>query len=127
MPPQPDALPYVVAHVAEISVRQVEGGWAWKFDRRVFSGIGLTPGQLGQVQCRVALFRAKHRLVPAAMGEMIFDRMGRVVPVVEIPAAGHHVMIDQPLALVTALRTILADWRHSSVLHPAPAAANGSP
>ena len=123
VPPQPDDLPYVRAHIASTSVRAVDGGWAWKFDPRVFGRIGLTPGQLDRVPCRVAHFRAEHGLVPAAMGEMIFDRMGRVVPVVEIPAAGHHVMIDQPLALVTALRTILADWRHSlPLVHAAPVA-----
>ena len=47
------------------------------------------------------------------MGEMVVDRMGRAAPVVEIPGAEHHVMVDQPLALVTALRTLLADWEHS--------------
>ena len=113
VPVQPDVLPYVMAHIASTSARPVEGGWAWKFDPRVFARLGLTPGQLDRVDCRVALFRAEHGLVPAAMGDMIFDRMGQVVPVVEIPAAGHHVMIDQPLALVTGVRTILADWRHS--------------
>jgi pimeloyl-ACP methyl ester carboxylesterase len=116
VPDQPDLLPYVMAHIADTSVREVEGGWAWKFDRVVFARAGLDPTQLGQVGCRVALFRAQHGLVPAAMADMIFDRMGRVVPVVEIPVAGHHVMIDQPLALVTGLRTILADWRHSTAL-----------
>jgi hypothetical protein len=35
--------------------------------------------------------------------------------VVEIPEAQHHVMLDQPLALVAALRALLADWRHSEV------------
>jgi len=30
--------------------------------------------------------------------------------VVEIPDAGHHVMIDQPLALVVGIRTVLASW-----------------
>jgi hypothetical protein len=27
--------------------------------------------------------------------------------VAEIPAAGHHVMLDEPLSLITALRTVL--------------------
>ena len=31
-------------------------------------------------------------------------------PYVEIPEAEHHVMIDQPLAFVAALRTLLATW-----------------
>ena len=29
------------------------------------------------------------------------------------PLAGHHPMLDQPLVLLTALRTLLADWDHS--------------
>ncbi|HEY2206412.1 MAG TPA: alpha/beta hydrolase [Pseudonocardia sp.] len=116
VPPQPGALPFVVAHLAEHSVAPVDGGWAWKFDHRVFGGQGIRPEQLGQVDCRVGLFRAEHGMVPEAMGQDIHDRMGRIVPVIEIPAAHHHVLIDQPLALVTALRTLLADWRHSTPL-----------
>jgi pimeloyl-ACP methyl ester carboxylesterase len=30
------------------------------------------------------------------------------LPVVELPATGHHPMLDQPLALVAVLRTLLA-------------------
>jgi hypothetical protein len=30
--------------------------------------------------------------------------------VFEIPAAGHHVLLDEPLCLVTALRAVLAGW-----------------
>jgi len=33
--------------------------------------------------------------------------------VIEIPQARHHVMLDQPLAFVAALRALLADWNHS--------------
>jgi hypothetical protein len=29
---------------------------------------------------------------------------------IEIPDSHHHLMIDQPLALVAALRTLLAHW-----------------
>ena len=38
---------------------------------------------------------------------------GRIAPVVEVPLAHHHVMLDQPIPLVTGLRTLLADWEHS--------------
>jgi hypothetical protein len=30
---------------------------------------------------------------------------------IEIPDSHHHIMIDQPLPLVAALRALLADWR----------------
>jgi len=36
--------------------------------------------------------------------------MGPRAPVVEVPEARHHVMLDQPLAFVAALRTLLDSW-----------------
>jgi hypothetical protein len=41
-------------------------------------------------------------------GEMSF--LPASVREIEIPNSHHHVMIDQPLALVSALRTLLATW-----------------
>ncbi len=34
-------------------------------------------------------------------------------PSIELPEAGHHAMLDEPLVLLTAMRTLLADWDHS--------------
>jgi hypothetical protein len=36
--------------------------------------------------------------------------MGPRAPVVEIPEARHHVMLDQPLGFVAALRILLGSW-----------------
>ena len=38
------------------------------------------------------------------------DPLGPEVPLFAIPDCGHHVMIDQPLALVAALRALLSVW-----------------
>ena len=54
----------------------------------------------------------------AGPGEYMFNLLGRAAPVVEIPQAQHHVMLDQPLALVAALRALLADWEHSTPRSP---------
>ncbi len=116
IPDQP-ALPYVVAHVAATSIRAVEGrdrGWSWKFDPRVFGRPPLTPKLLTRLDCRVALFRAEHGIVNPETSELMYDRLGRRAPLIQIPAAGHHVMLDHPIALVTGLRTLLADWDHST-------------
>jgi pimeloyl-ACP methyl ester carboxylesterase len=32
------------------------------------------------------------------------------VPTIVIPDSEHHIMVDQPLALVAALRSLLAVW-----------------
>jgi hypothetical protein len=47
------------------------------------------------------------------LSDVMYDRLGRTAPVIEIPDAWHHVMLLRPLALITALRTLLADWDHS--------------
>jgi pimeloyl-ACP methyl ester carboxylesterase len=112
VPDQP-VLAYIANHVAATSIRPVEGGWTWKFDPGIFAREQFTPELLTRLDCRVALFRAEHGIVTQQLSEVMYDRLGRAAPVVEIPAAGHHIMLDQPIALVAALRTLLSDWDHS--------------
>lgn len=118
VPPQEHYLPYVVDYVARHSVRRIERGWRWKFDRQVFAQFAggmrsIALPYLGKVRCRFALLRSEHGLVTADIGAEMYDTLGRVAPVIEIPEAGHHAMLDQPLLLLTALRTLVADWEHS--------------
>jgi pimeloyl-ACP methyl ester carboxylesterase len=119
IPDQDGVLPYIRRHVAETSVREVEGGWTWKFDRAIFLRPSLSPSVLSRLECRVALFRAEYGRMSKSMSDVLYDRLGHAAPVIEIPAAGHHVMLDQPLALVTGLRTLLSDWEHSTPSAPA--------
>ncbi|HXF21600.1 MAG TPA: alpha/beta hydrolase [Streptosporangiaceae bacterium] len=112
IPDQP-VLPYIAEHIAATSIRAADGGWSWKFDPRIFARHQLTPALLTRLDSRVALFRAEHGIVSAQISEVMYDRLGRQAPVIEIPAAGHHVMLDQPIALVTGIRTLLSDWEHS--------------
>jgi pimeloyl-ACP methyl ester carboxylesterase len=114
VPQQPHTLPYVIEHIALASIGASEGGWTWKFDPNVFGNRTPSPEVLHKVHCRVALFRAENGLVTPDIGTQMYNLLGRVAPVIEIPLAGHHVMLDQPLLLVTGIRTILADWEHSS-------------
>jgi pimeloyl-ACP methyl ester carboxylesterase len=120
IPDQP-TLPYIRAHVAETSIRPVPGGlspaastgWSWKFDPAIFGRSAATPTLLHHLDCRVAIFHAEHGIVPPDTTELMYDKLGRLAPVIEIPAAGHHVMLDQPIALITGIRTLLSDWDHS--------------
>jgi pimeloyl-ACP methyl ester carboxylesterase len=38
--------------------------------------------------------------------------MGDGAPVVSIPGARHHLLLDRPLEFAAALRTLLLDWGH---------------
>jgi pimeloyl-ACP methyl ester carboxylesterase len=122
VPPQDHYLDYVVDHVARRSLREVDGGWQWKFDRRIFEQFGgglrsIALPYLRDVSCRLALLRSECGLVTADIGASMYESLGRVTPVIEIPEAGHHAMLDQPLLLLTALRALLADWDHSDPHH----------
>ena len=119
IPEQDHYVPFVKDHVARHSIIEVEGGFTWAFDPNVFSPWRNTIDDLlRQVRCRVALLRAEHGLVTPDIGEYMYEQLGRVAPVVEIPEAGHHIMLDQPLLLLTALRTLFADWEHSTPISP---------
>ena len=119
VPPQEHYLDYVIDHVARRSLKPVDGGVQWKFDRRIFEQFaggmrGIAMPYLGRVRCRFALLRSENGLVTPDIGASMYEVLGRVAPVIEIPEAGHHAMLDQPLVLLTALRTLLADWDHSN-------------
>lgn len=118
VPPQEHYCDFVMDHVGRHSLRPVDGGYQWKFDRNVFAQFaggmrGIARPYLGEVRCRLALLRSEHGLVTQDIGDAMYDALGRVAPVIEIPEAGHHAMLDQPLVLLTALRSLLADWEHS--------------
>lgn len=117
--PAQEALPFIFDHIADTSIQEAPGGWTWKFDYRIFAHKPLDPDQLSRCDCRVAVFRPENGLVDSEMGAMITNRLGRGVSLIDIPEAEHHVMLDQPLALVTGLRAILAEWALSSPADPA--------
>lgn len=120
IPPQPCDNDFIVDHIARYSLRETDAGWTWKFDPVLFTH-ALVPlrDQLASVKCRVALFRGQHSVtVPEDTAEYMYELMDRNAPVVTIPEAHHHLILDQPLAFVAALRTLLADWDHSISMSP---------
>ena len=115
VPPQPAEHDFIIDWIARHSIHETDAGWTWKFDARLFKG-NVIPlrEQLESIRCRVALFTGELSvIVPPDTAEYMYELMGRVAPVISIPEAHHHLMLDQPLAFVAALRTLLADWEHS--------------
>lgn len=122
VPRQAHYLDYVMEHVGFQSLGHVPtndgDGYRWKFDRGIFSGFNqpirvIALPFLKDVQCRLALLRSENGLVTRDIGDAMYERLGRVAPVIEIPEAGHHAMLDQPLLLLVTIRALIADWEHS--------------
>jgi pimeloyl-ACP methyl ester carboxylesterase len=112
IPPQPVEHPFIVEHVARHSLKPTAGGWTWKFDPEVFRHTLVSMrDQLTAIKCRLALFRGEHSaIVPADTAAYMSVLMGDNAPVITIPRAHHHLILDQPLAFVSALRDLFASW-----------------
>ena len=128
MPPQTCENLFLLDWVARHSLKEVAGRMARPASpgNSIRRSGGISPSATRRrcsrpTRCRIAVFRGEHSvLMPPRIGDYMFDLLGRAAPVVEIPEAQHHIMLDQPLALVAALRALLADWEHSVATRPLP-------
>jgi pimeloyl-ACP methyl ester carboxylesterase len=119
VPDQPRPPEYLHRHVGRHSLRETPQGWTWKFDPMLFGRVeqrqpGDVADLLGRVGCRVAVVHGQRSdIVDDDVTDFMSARLGRNAPFVEIPDAYHHLILDQPLAFVAAVRALLADWEHS--------------
>lgn len=103
-------IPSIVLHIAAASARCVEGGWRWKTDRRIFLRDELGLEELRELSTPVCLVGAENGLLGEARAADMARRLGEAASFMSIPLAGHHLMLDQPVALVATLRAVLASW-----------------
>lgn len=101
---------YIRDYIAERSVRSVADGWTWKFDPRIFHSTAFEPDDLGGVTCRVALVRSERGMATEGITADVVERLGNAIPVTIIPDAGHHILLDQPIALIAVLQTLSQLW-----------------
>lgn len=116
VPPQPCENQFILDYLARHSLAKVEGGWSWKFDDQFFKGfqIGNMSEDLSKLACRVGVVYGENsQLFSHQVADYMFEVLDSSVPFVVIPEANHHLFLDQPLAFISALRTLLAEWRHS--------------
>ena len=122
LPNQPAEHLYLIDYIAREGLRpatpgecgqQTGEGWTWKFD----------PGDMGafKIHFERDLLRAARCPLAFIYGEKSMFGQGEAIahleeqargrsPFVIIPDAYHHLMMDQPLAFVSALRTLLSAW-----------------
>ena len=116
VPQQPCENQFILDYIARHSLINVDGGWQWKFDDQLFRDfhIGNLSADLSHLACRMAvIYGEQSQLFSREVVDYMFKVLDRSVPFVAIPEAHHHLFLDQPLAFVASLRTLLAEWRHS--------------
>jgi pimeloyl-ACP methyl ester carboxylesterase len=115
-PSQPCSELYLLDHIARGSVREVEGGWRWRFDPNLWDRMdgadrGSQEEELAGARCPLAVvWGARSRLMTPEVVAYTRAHAPPGTPFFAVPEAEHHVMLDQPLALVAALRGLFSAW-----------------
>lgn len=110
-PEQPAVEPFILDYIRRHSLRKVEGGWDWKFDRRL-PGI-VDPGglydQLSHCKIPVDVIQGEFSaVVDFEMAQCLIEQLPNGRGPIVIPDGHHHIMLAQPLALISTLRALLA-------------------
>ncbi len=130
-PVQGCANPFIADWIARASLVEVAagpdrpGGFTWRFDPYLWSRFRAddTQSLLADPPCPVALiWGEKSLLMPPERVAAMRALLPPGSPAIPIPDAEHHVMVDQPLAFVTALRGLFSAWPSAASPRPAPPA-----
>jgi pimeloyl-ACP methyl ester carboxylesterase len=108
-PPDAARLDYVERHVAERSVHRTDDGWSWRFDHAVTLHDTFPDELWGGAHGPVVVVLAERSLLTPDQADDLVSRLDGA-EMLTIRDAGHHVMLDQPLALTACLEGVLAAW-----------------
>jgi pimeloyl-ACP methyl ester carboxylesterase len=104
------AAPYIVDYLADHSIEQVAEGFRWRFadnlGGKLIEPDG--PSVLARIRVPVTCMHGEHsRVTRNGRAQRIVDHIVGARGSIAIPEAYHHVMLDQPLAVIAALRAVL--------------------
>ncbi len=104
---------YILDFLARLSLRQDGTGWRWRMDPKLTTDIRIcwSPELLAKLPCKMAYLYGERSSLVAPRLAAITNILPAGTPVIGIPDADHNVLADQPIALIAALRAILAGWR----------------
>jgi pimeloyl-ACP methyl ester carboxylesterase len=121
MPLQGCPNPFIIDYIAREALHPAPSGdggqgWTWRFDPFIWSKMDFTRAwqaseDLARAQCRLAfVWGAQSKIMTPDVIDYSRAQAAFGTPFVEIAEAEHHVLLDQPLALVSALRSLFAAW-----------------
>jgi pimeloyl-ACP methyl ester carboxylesterase len=117
VPPDRDAPAFIRDFIAERSITEQGGdhpGWRWRFDFSMWSRIDREPDMLDLLATAdiplAFILGSETQIMADDAADRIRETRGRPTPIAIVPDAGHHIMIDHPLAFVAAVNGLLAAW-----------------
>ncbi|HCW59383.1 alpha/beta hydrolase [Sphingobium sp. UBA5915] len=107
-----EPVPAIMEYIARHGVVQTADGWSWKFDHQAAKSLNRERYRhelFGVSVPTDVIYGAESDVMTPERVELALKIAPHAGKPVAIPACNHHVMIEQPLALVAALRGILSN------------------
>jgi pimeloyl-ACP methyl ester carboxylesterase len=109
---------FLIDYIGEQSIREVEGGWTWKFDPAMFRNLNMEDSsklsqteKLLNLKCHAAFIMAAESMdYTAQAAEYTRELCQGIIPVFDIPDTYHHLMFDEPIAVAMAIKATLLAW-----------------
>jgi pimeloyl-ACP methyl ester carboxylesterase len=113
VPEQNRAESYVLDYIAQHSLKQVEGGWTWKFDENFVPRFReeereRVAAALAAIDLPVTfIYGDQSVVVSRELAHAIVKRLKHGRGPIAVPQSHHHVLLDQPLSLIATLKATL--------------------
>ena len=127
LPPQASPNSFITDFIARANLHEVTspdgpGGWTWRADPKL-RYLGQEPDffadRLPHVNRPVVMMRGgTSALIPPDRFRLMIEKAPAGTLGFDIPEAGHHVLVDQPLALISAIASLLVVWPPALVSDP---------
>lgn len=120
-PEQPCENEFLFKYLAYHSLKKVEGGWTWKFHPSIFNRDIRTmeawmqqPQRFADIPLPKAIIYGEHSSLFTRDSAAYLRELSKgPLPIVEVPDAHHHLMLDQPIAYASAIKSVLTVWANS--------------
>ena len=113
VPEQNIAADYILDYIAEHSLKNVPGGWTWKFDetfvpRQLLPNVDDLIAMLAGIRCPTTfIYGDQSVVVSRELAHAIVSHLQQGHGPIAVPQSHHHVLLDQPLSLIAALKAVL--------------------
>ena len=105
---------FLVKYIAEWSIKEANNGYQWKFDDTIFDKLGFSHMLRNiafELDCKLGvIYGTESNMMTDEILNFIKENVPSGTPMIPIKKAAHHVLLDQPLELVEAIKGVAKNW-----------------
>ena len=106
---------YILDYIAKWSIKKSNGGYEWKFDDSIFEKLGfshMTRDIAFTLSCKLGIiYGTESKMIADEVLSYMESSLPNNTPIIPIKKAAHHVLLDQPLKLVSEIKNVISAWK----------------